>query len=224
MPAWWLPDRPGRTLAWRPLTLFALSMGYLESAVVVYLRQHWYPDGFGFPLVAPDVLTTMTELGREVATLVMLLTVAWAVTSKGTYRFAVFLFCFGIWDLAYYLFLFLLLGWPASLLDWDILFLIPVPWTGPVAAPLMLSLLMIILARLLTRRHSPVRPGRASWILLAVGSVVVIYAFCHEFILAMAAGEAASFTPRQFPWPVFIAGLTAIIWPLAMLAYWKKSE
>jgi len=31
-----------------------------------------------------------------------------------------------------------------SLLDWDILFLLPLPWWGPVLAPVLIALLMIV--------------------------------------------------------------------------------
>ena len=31
------------------LTWFAVSMAYLEAAVVIYLRELYYPDGFHFP-------------------------------------------------------------------------------------------------------------------------------------------------------------------------------
>ncbi|MBK6833902.1 MAG: hypothetical protein IPG89_06345 [Bacteroidetes bacterium] len=50
-------------------------------------------------------------------------------------RFAYFIIAFAIWDIFYYVFLYVLLQWPESLFTWDILFLVPVPWTGPVIAP-----------------------------------------------------------------------------------------
>jgi hypothetical protein len=37
-----------KTIIW--LAVFSMAMGYLESAVVVYLRKLYYPDGFKFPL------------------------------------------------------------------------------------------------------------------------------------------------------------------------------
>ena len=32
-----------------PLIIFAVSMGFLEAIVVVYIRELYYPDGFRFP-------------------------------------------------------------------------------------------------------------------------------------------------------------------------------
>jgi len=58
------------------LFIFALAMGYLESAVVVYLRQLFYPDGFTFPIKQIGTDHAFVELGREAATVLMLLAVA----------------------------------------------------------------------------------------------------------------------------------------------------
>ena len=33
------------------ISLYAVSMGFLEAAVVVYLRELYYPDGFRFPIL-----------------------------------------------------------------------------------------------------------------------------------------------------------------------------
>jgi hypothetical protein len=51
---------------------------------------------------------------------------------------------FGVWDIFYYVFLKVLTGWPHSLMDWDILFLLPLPWWGPVIAPVSIAVLMIL--------------------------------------------------------------------------------
>jgi membrane protein implicated in regulation of membrane protease activity len=56
---------------------------------------------------------------------------------------------FAIWDIFYYIFLWLLIGWPESFFTWDILFLLPVTWVGPVLAPVINSLTMIVLAGLI---------------------------------------------------------------------------
>ncbi|MBK6776216.1 MAG: hypothetical protein IPG74_10380 [Flavobacteriales bacterium] len=111
--------------AW--LAVFAIAMAYLESAVVVYLRALFFPNGFTFPLPQMDRSIVITELGRELATVVMLLAPAFMLARRSIERFAWFLFAFGVWDLFYYIWLKVLLGWPASLFDMDILFLVPVP-------------------------------------------------------------------------------------------------
>jgi len=128
------------------LFLFGMAMGFMESAVVVYLRQLYYPEGFSFPLKIMAFKELSVEYLREFSTLVMLFSVAAAAGRNFYERFAFFLLCFGIWDVFYYVWLKVLLDWPHSLLDWDILFLIPVVWAGPVLAPVICALTMIVVA------------------------------------------------------------------------------
>jgi hypothetical protein len=73
----------------------------------------------------------------------MLAAIALAVARNARQWTAAFAIAFGVWDIVFYACLKLLLGWPASLFTWDILFLIPVPWVGPVIAPVLVSLTMI---------------------------------------------------------------------------------
>jgi len=126
------------------LALFAVAMAFVESAVVVYLRGLFYPEGFYGTLAAIPVFYYGTEVFREAATIVMLAAVALLAARRGWWeRVAYFLFCFGVWDIFYYVWLYALLGWPPSLLTNDLLFLIPVPWVAPVAAPVAASAVMI---------------------------------------------------------------------------------
>jgi hypothetical protein len=141
-----------RLFVW--MTVFFIAMAYLESAVVVYLRAMYYPEGFGFPLVAMDRVLVDTEVGREIATMVMLLAPAALVTRSRLERFAWFCFGFGVWDIFYYVWLKVLLDWPAGLGDPDLLFLVPVPWVGPVWAPCVVSLGLIGLGVVLLRGRS----------------------------------------------------------------------
>ena len=57
---------------------------------------------------------------------------------------------FGVWDIFYYVFLKIIYDWPKSLFDWDILFLLPLPWWGPVLAPVCIAALMIVWGTLVT--------------------------------------------------------------------------
>ena len=126
------------------VTFFAIAMGYLEAIVVAYLRALYYPNGFNFPLanlVQSEIL--LIEWVREFATIVMLVTVAMLAGKKFFERSAYFIFAFAVWDIFYYVFLKVILDWPASLFTWDVLFLIPWPWVGPVITPVLCSLLMI---------------------------------------------------------------------------------
>ena len=121
-------------------------MGFLEAAVVVYLREILYPGGFSFPLSPVPASLALTEIFREVATLVMLVSIGILAGRKFSTGFAWFIYSFAIWDIFYYIFLKAVLGWPESLMTWDVLFLIPTTWTGPVLTPVLVSLTMILFA------------------------------------------------------------------------------
>jgi len=138
--------------------IFAIAMGYLEAAVVVYLRELYYPEGFhikekvGFPFIKFGVVEELkpfpqkiilTEIGREAATIVMLITLSIIAGNSIVSYIAYFLLLFGIWDIFYYVFLRIILGWPESLSTTDVFFLIPTPWIGPVWLPVLLSVIII---------------------------------------------------------------------------------
>jgi hypothetical protein len=54
------------------ITIFSIAMGFLEAAVVVYLRTLYYPEGFSFPLKNIPIDIFLVEIGREISTIVML--------------------------------------------------------------------------------------------------------------------------------------------------------
>jgi len=198
-----------RLLFWP--ALFAAAFGVVEGAVVVYLREILYPHGFGFPLRDIDAALLRTEIVREAATLVLLLAVACATVRGALRRFALFAFCFGVWDLVYYGALKAFLDWPGSLLDWDVLFLIPVPWTAPVLAPVLVSLALVAAGAVILREpeardFSFIRPR--DWAVAAAGGALVLASF-----LANTPAIAAREAPTSYPWPVFGAGwLLAVGW------------
>jgi hypothetical protein len=180
-------------------------MAYVEAAVVVYLRALYYPQGFAFPLAALPPGMVAIEIGREAATLVMLLGVAMLAGRERWERFLAFCVSFGVWDLFYYVWLWLLLGWPPSLLTWDVLFLIPVPWTGPVLAPVVVSVLLVVCGLLLWRegaRGEPVRFPIPLRILLLAGALLVLGSFVLDFQLVMHQAE-----PPPFRWGLFGTGV-----------------
>jgi hypothetical protein len=177
----------------------------------------------------------LTELFREVATLVMLITIGILAARRFSTGFAWFIYSFAIWDIFYYVFLWLLVDWPQSLVTWDVLFLIPTTWTGPVLAPVLISLTMILLAMVILLRaerglESRI-PGRI-WAGLILGSLIVIFGFILDYSQHMLVHftlpemfqvknpevlkVATSYIPRRFPWGIFAAGeaviLTAIGW------------
>jgi hypothetical protein len=209
-------------------TVFAIAMGFLEAAVVVYLRKLYYPEGFAFPLKPLPDQVAFTELGRELSTLVMLVSAGLMLGRNGLERFAYFLLTFAVWDLVYYGGLKLVLDWPASLLTWDILFLIPLPWTGPVLAPVCAAISMIVLGLLLIRvkeRHPAAKVRPLTWVWLIGGSVVFILACVWDYTTFVVNnyGWASlytteqdalfainrQYTPRDFNW--FLFGLAMLL-------------
>ncbi len=160
--------------------IFAIAMGILEAVVVVYLRQIYYPEGFYFPIImmAPEIVGV--ELAREFTTLIMLVCIGLLAGKSGNEKFAWFLYTFGVWDIFYYVGLKLFLDWPQSLLTWDILFLIPVTWVGPVLAPVICSLTMILLAIFIAYFSSKklhIQISRLSWLMLITGAVIIFASF-----------------------------------------------
>ncbi len=245
------------------ISLFAIAMGMLESAVVIYLRDILYPQGFEFPLnpVRPDLV--WTEILRELATLVMLLGVGMLTGRTAAEKFAWFLYAFAVWDIFYYVFLWLLISWPESLLTWDVLFLLPVTWTGPVISPLIVASTMILLAMLIVRKGSesdgtglegdregsksdlpeskdinsdPAKISGLSWILLIIGSIVLITAFTWDYsgfilgkmsfkdIWTLPQSQVNSmvheYIPRKFNWWLFGLGEAVIL--SGIFVFWKS--
>ena len=165
------------------LFLFAIAMAFVESAVVVYLRAIYYPEGFAFPLKPLTDYKIIIEVCREVATIIMLMTVAHISGRKFWERFAYLIFIFGVWDIFYYVWLKVLLNWPATMLDWDILFLIPLPWIGPVIAPVSISILMIICSILIIRsieRGEEFRPTLLAFAIAIAATFIILYSFMYD--------------------------------------------
>ena len=160
--------------------IFGIAMAFFESAVVVYLRAIFYPEGFKFPLEAMADYKIFIEVMREIATIFMLLSIAYLAGKKFWERFAYFMLSFGVWDIFYYVWLKALLDWPSTVFEWDILYLIPLPWIGPVVAPVSISVLMIIFSIIIARsfqKGDDFRPCLISHVLAIAGAVLVLYSF-----------------------------------------------
>jgi hypothetical protein len=165
------------------LATFAVGMAYFEAAVVVYLRELYYPEGFAFPLKLIPKTILFIEVGRELAALVMLASIAIIVVRRRWERFGWFLFMFGIWDVWYYIWLKVTLDWPSSLFDWDVLFLIPLPWSSPVIAPLLIAATMIVIGPWIVLKsdsRDSYRPGMRAWVLGLLGSASILYSFMSD--------------------------------------------
>jgi hypothetical protein len=131
--------------------------------------------------------------------MVMLAAVAWIVTGDRQLWLPAFAVAFGTWDLFYYVFLKVLVDWPASLFTWDILFLIPVPWVAPVLAPTLVSI--SIIGGGLTALRRPVRMRALHWTGLTLGCCLILLSFMRDFPNILAGGM-----PNPFAWPLFAAG------------------
>jgi hypothetical protein len=172
---------PIRKLIW--VSVFGIAFAFVESSVVAYLRALYYPDGFTFPLRVITQQHLAIELAREAATIVMLVAVGIIAGGKAWQKFGYFLLAFGVWDIFYYLWLKVILDWPASFMDWDILFLIPLPWIGPVIAPVLVAVLMTVCGGLLVVRIATgvhFRPVLLSWLSGLAATLVLLYSFMSD--------------------------------------------
>lgn len=170
-----------KTIIW--VTIFAIAMAFAESAVVVYLRAIFYPEGFSFPLKAFTDYKIVVEVMREAATLFMLAAVAYLAGRKFWERFAYFMISFGIWDIFYYVWLKVLLDWPSSMFEWDVLFLIPLPWIGPVIAPVSIAVLMIVFGLCIVhsfQEDEDIKAAPLSYVLAFSGTVIILYSFMYD--------------------------------------------
>jgi len=201
--------------------IFSIAFAYIESAVVVYLRVIFHPDGFTFPLSNVDTILQhkallLTEIGREAATIVLILTGAWLFGRNLQQRLAYFLTIFAVWDIFYYIWLKVFSAclkaipdWPLSIMDWDILFLIPIAWAGPVVAPVLVSIVMLVFAMIILYRDCcgrPIKASRIDWLGFIAAAVIIVVSFCIP-----GPHIAEPDFQSYFYWPIFAAGLLAAI-------------
>jgi len=208
---------------------FAVGMAWVEAASVFYLRAmvdriEPYQQN---PLPIHGVLGPV-ELVREAATLVMLVTVGMLAARTWQKRLGYTAIAFGVWDILYYVFLRIISGWPKSLLDWDILFLLPLPWWGPVLAPVCIASLMIVWGTLATQfaDGSPAtaraRLAQAkSWCLTSLGIAMALYVFMADSLRVVPQGLDAvtQILPERFNWPLFCVALVLMAAPVAQIAW-----
>jgi len=209
-----------KTFFW--VSIFSIAMGFLESAVVIYLRKIYYANGFSFPLapVAHDV--AVVEIWREVATIIMLLGIGQLTGKNRAERFAYFIYSFAVWDIFYYVFLKVFLNWPESLLTWDILLLLPVPWVGPVVAPVIIACTLIcfaITSVCYSEKGIRVATAAREKLLLWAGAIVAIISFTEDYMkhkgdilmrnlrgVGRLLQDLADYVPSSFDWVTFSIG------------------
>jgi len=206
---------------WAIVMAFAIAMAWVEAASVFYIRalvdriEPYQAD----PLPMNGALGNV-ELWREAATLVMIATLGVLAGRTWRRRAGYAALAFGAWDIFYYVFLRLISGWPRTLLDWDILFLLPLPWWGPVLAPVSIASLMIVWGTLVTQwqdRIPATRFTRASWGVSGAGILLALGVFMADSIRALPGGldTVRQVLPTAFNWPVFGAALLLMATPLA---------
>jgi hypothetical protein len=211
---------------WLIVCLYAVAMAWVESAVVYYLRtmlgridpHQFYP----LPIIGG---LGKAELVREAATLLMLLAVGALAGTNTRSRMGYFAVGFGIWDIFYYIFLKVMCGWPHSLFDWDILFLLPLPWWGPVLAPVSIAVLMILWGTFASSWHVSLphdRPLTFAWMMNGIGALICLYAFMVDSLKVAGEGtEVLRYVlPTYFNWPLFCIGLAFMAAPVAQTGYY----
>ena len=211
---------------WLLVVVFGIGMAWVESASVYYLRVmvNRLEPYQANPLPMTGILEQV-ELVREAATLVMLLTLGMLAGRTWRARLGYAAIAFGVWDIFYYVFLKVICDWPKSLFDWDVLFLIPLPWWGPVLAPVCIALLMIVWGTLVSSRvpRSPARSVASTvWYRLSwLGVALALYAFMADSLRAVPEGMDATRTvlPTAFNWWVFLVALVLMAAPVAHMAW-----
>jgi hypothetical protein len=186
-------------------------MAAVESAVVVYLRA-LHIGAVPLSVLQYELPTRLLgiEVVREAATLGMLLAVAAVAGRNAWQRLLYFALAFGVWDICYYVWLWVFIGWPPSLFTWDVLFLIPVPWIGPVLAPVAVSLCLVSGALwFLNRPHE--RMSRRAWALATGGCLLVLLSFMIDFRHALLRTD-----PARFRWEIFVPGIVIAVSAVAL--------
>jgi len=212
--------KPRALLFW--LATYAIAMALVEAAVVVHLRHVYYAANplALFPLVLLNPDDFALELARELATVIMILAVAMLAVRDFMRRFAAFVYVFGLWDVFYYVWLKVYLGWPAQWLEWDILFLIPWPWFGPWLAPVLIAVLFTCWGgwTLATPREFRLRSAEA--LLFVAGALLALASFLVPAWPLLAGGAMAfrGWVPGTFLWPLYAAGLAGMAVALLRIA------
>lgn len=205
---------------WIVVFLFAAAMAWVESACVYYLRllvDRVNPYQLD-PLPMRGALGAV-ELVREAATLIMLMAVGTLAGRTWKARFGYAAVAFGAWDILYYVFLRMMCGWPRSLFDWDILFLLPLPWWGPVLAPVTIAVLMIAWGTYVSQFPQARRTGSWVWIAWSTtfaGIAIALYVFMADALHHVYQRHTVStqVLPTEFNWALFCVALVLMAGPL----------
>ncbi len=195
------------------VTVYSIAMGYVEAAVVIYLREMLFANAQQlFPLRTLDPKYAIVEIVREGMTIVMLAMVAVLAGKNKFDRSMYFIYAFAIWDIFYYVVLKAAVGWPPSFTTFDVLFLIPVMWVGPVIAPLLIAGLLAFASAALLSLHGrlpDLRMRKLDILIFVIGCAVVLYSFtAGVFHILYISGPKGleNYTPKTYDWLLFSVG------------------
>ena len=209
-------------------TIFAIAMAQVEASIVVHLRSIYYPGNplAIFPLTLLSHRDLAIELIRELATVVMILGVALLVAKGFARVFAAFVYVFGLWDIFYYAWLKLMIGWPVSWSEWDVLFLIPWPWFGPWLTPVFIAVLFVVWGAWGMANSKPVRFHFATALAFVLGALLALASFLLPAIPLLQHGEEAfrAYVPEGFFWPLYLAGYLLMAGSLAWVVARTKKD
>lgn len=201
---------------WIWVVAFAIAFAWVEGAIVVYLREIYFGGSFSFPVVTEwregelvvDKLMRI-EFTREIATIFMLVAVGCAAGKTSWQKFCFFMICFGIWDIFFYIWLWVMVRWPASLMTWDLLFFVPLPWVGPVITPVLIALAMAVAGSLIIyyeERGYTIYWRWFDFVLLLGCGLLLIVAFCWDWknIIRVPGDEPHTGIPNTFAWWLYL--------------------
>ena len=201
---------------WVWVMVFAIAFAWLESSVVVYLREIYFKAGFSFPLVVKwedgkhviDPLIRI-EFIREIATVIMLVSVGCIAGRNRFQNFCFFMIAFGLWDIFYYIWLYIMVSWPESLMTWDLLFYVPLPWVGPVIAPVLIAIAMVVAGSLFIYYDEKEYDIRWRWYDMVVAincGFLMVVAFCWDWknITQMPGDIERTGIPNPFAWWLYL--------------------
>ena len=211
--------------------IFAAAMAFTEAMIVYYLRKLYYTGDALFPLnISIPLQVISLEWIREISTIIMLIVIALLVARKFKDRFAYFIYAFAVWDIFYYVWLKVILDWPKHLMDWDILFLIPIVWASPWIAPVICSLIMIIIA-LVIIKFPKTEIKLEEWILLVVSAIVFFASFVWDYARLWSTAKSSqldlmqaisTYVPTGYNWLLFVMGI--ILSSIAILSFLRRAR
>jgi hypothetical protein len=210
---------------WIWIAAFAIAFAWVEGSVVVYLREIYFGGSFSFPVVTEwkngklviDSLIRI-ELGREIATIVMLVAVGCVAGKTAWQKFCFFMIGFGVWDIFYYVWLWVMVGWPESIMTWDLLFSIPLPWVGPVITPILIALAMAGAGSVIIYLEEKGYVIYWRWydLVIELGcGLLMIVSFCWDWknIMRVPGDVLHTGIPNPFAWWLYVpAYLLAVIY------------